>query len=231
MNRLKKIVQAFFIICFMIGTATILINIYMSVSSEKYIITSFNDLPKPKGNQGWTCLVLGAQVSGTTLSTVLKDRVEAGIEAFSNNYAETLLLSGDHGKKWYDEVNAMRIYILNNYPEFDKNRIFLDHAGFDTYDSIIRAQKIFCAENLIIISQNFHTIRAVYIARNLGINAYAYSLDQSKFSKKWQFSWAFREYFARVKAFLDTMIRRDPKYLGEKIPVTGTGISTWDMNK
>lgn len=231
MNTLKKILQTFFILCFFIGIATIIINIYMSAFAQKYIITSFTDLPKPEGKQGWTCLVLGAQVSGTTLSLVLKDRVEAGIDAFSNNYAETLLLSGDHGKKWYDEVNAMRIYILDNYPQFDKNRIFLDHAGFNTYDSIRRAQKIFCAENLVVISQDFHTVRAVYIARSLGINAYAFAVDQSKYSKKWQFSWAFREYFARVKAFFDTLIRRDPQYLGDKIPVTGTGLSTWDMSK
>jgi len=231
MKILKKICLVIGLVAGSALLLTLIINIYMSAFAEKYIITSFNDLPNSKGNQGWTCLVLGAQVSGTKLSPVLKDRVEAGIEAFSNNYATTLLLSGDHGKKWYDEVNAMRIYILDNYPEFDKNRIFLDHAGFDTYDSIRRAQKIFCAENLVIISQSFHTIRAVYIARKLGINAYAYAVDQSKYSNQWQFSWAFREYFARVKAFFDTLVRRDPQYLGDKIPVTESGLSTWDMSK
>jgi SanA protein len=231
MKIIKKIC---FIFCFLVGIFFILtlgINIYMSAYADKYIISSFNDLPEPKGSQGWTCLVLGAQVSGTTLSPVLKDRVEAGANAFLNNYAQNLLLSGDHGKKWYDEVNAMRVYIIDNYAFFDKNRIFLDHAGFDTYDSIRRAQKIFCAENLIIISQDFHTTRAVYIARKLGINAYAYAVDQSKYSKKRQFAWAFREYFARIKAFFDTMIRRDPQYLGSKIPITGSGLSTWDMSK
>lgn len=231
MKILKKIVLTLFILCVLIGLASLGINIYMSAYSDNYIISSFEDLPKLKEDENWTFLVLGAQVSGTTLSPVLKDRVEMGAKAFKEGYAHTLLLSGDHGKKWYDEVNAMRVYILDNYPEFDKNRIFLDHAGFDTYDSIRRAQKIFGVNNLIIISQDFHTIRAVYIARNLGLNAYAYAVDQSKYSNKWQFSWAFREYFARIKAFFDTLIRRDPQYLGDKIPITGSGLETWDMDK
>ncbi|HZK20240.1 MAG TPA: ElyC/SanA/YdcF family protein [Treponemataceae bacterium] len=231
MKTVKKVRLVFYSIALLILVLSFGINVYMCSYAKKYIITSFEELPQPKGEQGWTCLVLGAQVTGTTLSPVLHDRVEAGIQAFSNKTVQTLLLSGDHGKQWYDEVNAMRVHVLKNYPELDRERIFLDHAGFDTYDSVRRAEKVFCAQNLVICTQEFHSFRAIYIARKLGIHSYAYAIDQSKYSREWQVSWACREFFARVKSFFETIVRRAPKYVGKEISVNESGLETWDLGK
>ncbi|MGP1593766.1 MAG: SanA/YdcF family protein [Treponema sp.] len=183
-----------------------------------------------QNDTAYTALVLGAQVYGNRLSTVLKDRVEAGMYCYEKGLTHTLIFSGDHGKKYYDEVNAMRLYVLENYPTIDRERIFLDHAGFDTYDSIYRAKAIFEAEKLVIITQSFHAYRAVYIGKRLGLQVYALALPEAKYSTRLRTFWKFRESLACIKAFFDTSIQREPYFLGTKIPIHGSGLATWDEN-
>lgn len=104
----------------------------------------------------------------------------------------------------------------------------MDHAGFDTYDSMFRAKEIFDIKSAIIVTQDFHINRSVYIARNLGINAYGFAVNEDMYKESVRFNWKIREILTRVKAFKDILISSNPTYLGEKIPITGNGMKSWD---
>jgi len=131
----------------------------------------------------------------------------------------------------YDEVNGMRKYIIAENANVEIEDIFMDHAGFDTYDSMYRAKEIFGVESAIIVTQEFHINRAVYIANKLGIDAVGLSVSEEKYPKRVRLKWQIREYLSRVKAFGDVTIHSKPKYLGEKIPITGDGRLSWDEDK
>jgi len=170
-------------------------------------------------------LVLGARVwNNGDLSDIFKDRVKTAIGLYKQGKVKKILVSGDHGQSEYDEVSAAKDFILQQgVPGYD---VFLDHAGFDTYDSVYRAKAVFQAESLIIVTQNFHLPRALYIAKDLGIEACGVSADLQEYVDIARLE--FRERLARVKAFLDLSLGVEPKYLGEAIPLTGDGRESWD---
>ncbi|MFY7938642.1 MAG: SanA/YdcF family protein [Flavobacterium sp.] len=199
------------------------INYYIVKTTENYVFTEIEKLPKVDA-----IIVLGAKVNQEKLSYVLEDRLIAGINIIYANKAEAILLSGDHGQKEYDEVNSMRKYIFRRNLNIKKEQIFMDHAGFDTYDSMFRAKEIFDIKSAIIVTQDFHINRSVYIARNLGINAYGFAVNENMYKESVRFNWKVREILTRVKAFKDILIGSHPTYLGEKIPITGNGMKSWD---
>ena len=169
-------------------------------------------------------LVLGAKAnSDGTPSLALKDRLDYALELYEKGKVKKILASGDHGTKEYDEVNTMLNYLLDKgVPRED---IFLDHAGFDTYDSIYRARDVFLVESVIISTQEFHMPRSLYIARNRGLESYGYSCDDKMIYKMFYLN--ARESLARVKAFLEVeVLHAKPKYLGEAIPISGDGTAT-----
>lgn len=172
-------------------------------------------------------IVLGAKVLGNgSPSTVLADRLDTGIELYKSGRVKKLLLSGDHGQTNYDEVNNMRRYAISKgVPEED---IFMDHAGFSTYDSMYRARDIFLVNKAVIVTQEFHLPRALFIARSLGLDAKGVTADKRKYVGAGYLS--FREVFARTKAFLQLSIRTKPKYLGPAIPISGDGRTTKDVD-
>jgi len=171
-------------------------------------------------------IVLGAGLrpSGEP-SAILTDRLETGIELYRAGLVRKLLLSGDHGQHAYDEVNAMRRYILDaGVPPRD---VFLDHAGFRTYDTMYRARDVFGVERCIVVTQRFHLARSVYTARRLGLEAWGCAADRRRYAFARRN--ALREVLARAKAFLDLHVRKArPRYLGPAIPITGDGRATWD---
>jgi SanA protein len=171
-------------------------------------------------------LVLGALVYGDErLSLVLQDRVDYAIGLYNAGKADRLLLSGDHGQTDYDEVNAMMDYAVSK--GVPKEDIFLDHAGFSTYESMYRARDVFRVSSVIIVTQRFHVSRAVYIARSLGLKAVGVNSDPRVYSNA--ASDAARESLARVKDFLSVNIfLPEPKYLGEAIPIFGDSSLTHD---
>ena len=189
---------------------------------EKYIYSEVNGIPHRA-----TIMVLGAQIRGRTLSPILRDRVNGGIALIQNGKGNKLLLSGDHGDIYYDEVNAMRLYVLANAPEIPHEDIFMDHAGFNTWDSMYRARDVFEVKDLLIVTQQFHISRAVCMARSLGINAIGYGLPEKQFGNNSIQAWKIREYFARIKALYSIVFNIKPKYLGDKFPITGDGRDTW----
>jgi len=201
----------------------ILINTIV-VGSSAESIYNFDDIDKLDKTQ--CVLVLGSRVfSDESLSNVLQDRVDYAIAIYKAGKADRLLLSGDHGQKDYDEVNAMMNYAIEQgVPQED---IFLDHAGFSTYESIYRARDVFCVEKLIIVTQKFHLSRALYIAENLGLSAVGVNSDP----RKYRFAEydSLRESFARIKDFfLSNITKPEPTYLGDKIPISGDSELTHD---
>jgi SanA protein len=163
-------------------------------------------------------IVLGASVRpDKSLSPILKDRVDAAYLAYSNKKFKKFLLSGDHRSRNYDEVNAMKTYL--NKKGVPNEDIFLDHAGFDTYNSMFRAKEIFEVNDMIIFTQEFHLPRAVYLAQNLGLDAQGYISDMQDYPANGRLTK--REWLANIKAWIELNIDEKPVYSGKKIPVTG----------
>jgi SanA protein len=210
------------VLAVLVAAGSGVINMAMIKGSEKFVYTHIDDIPDKT-----TVLVLGSQTRGTRLSRVLEDRVIGGIALIEAGTGRKLLLSGDHGERYYDEVNAMRLYVLAQAPDIAEEDIFMDHAGFNTYDSMYRARDVFGVRDVIIVTQQFHVSRAVYIARGLGLDAVAYAQSQEKFAFRTKMSWEIREYLARVKAFIYITFKPKPRYLGDKIPIWGDGRKTW----
>ncbi len=170
-------------------------------------------------------LVLGAGVrSDGSPSHMLEDRLLTAIELYEKGVAPKILMSGDHGTKEYDEVNTMKDFaIAHGVPSED---VFMDHAGFSTYDSIYRAKEIFEAENIIIVTQRYHLYRAIYLAEKLSLNPLGMPADLRSYSG--QAYRDLREHIARAKDFLYAITKPLPIYLGEKIPISGNGNITND---
>lgn len=170
-------------------------------------------------------IVLGCKVKDNgDPSDMLADRLKRGIYLYKQGAAPKIIMSGDHGTVEYDEVNTMkRIAIDAGIPSSD---VFMDHAGFSTYESIYRAKEIFEADKIIIVTQEYHLYRALYIAEKLGIEAYGVNSDYNTY---WgQIKRDIREILARCKDFVNMIFMPEPTYLGEKIPISGNGDLTND---
>ena len=140
------------------------------------------------------------------------------------NAAPKLLMSGDHGRVSYDEVNAMKQFAIDRgVPSED---VFMDHAGFSTYETMYRAKEVFAAKRVIIVTQKYHLYRAVYIAEQLGLEAYGVDSDLQSYIKQPYYN--AREILARDKDFVKVIFKPKPTYLGEVIPISGSGDLTND---
>lgn len=170
-------------------------------------------------------LVLGAAVySDTVVSPVFADRLDTAIELYEAGLVKKIIVSGDHGRTTYDEVNVAKSYLSErNIPALD---IFLDHAGFNTYNSMYRAKSVFQADSLLIVTQDFHLPRALYIANRLGIEAWGCQADKHEYAgiKNMEN----REKLASIKAWLDVNLGVKPKFLGSIFDLEGDGRQTWD---
>lgn len=165
-------------------------------------------------------IVLGCRVyDNGSLSPLLRDRVLRALELYEKGAAPKLLMSGDHSRPDYDEVGAMKKYaVQNGVPSED---VFLDHAGFSTYETVYRAKEIFQAQKVIIVTQEYHLCRALYIAEKLGLEAYGVPADLNRYAG--QLGRDAREILARCKDFVMCLFKPAPTYLGEAIPVDGNG--------
>ncbi|WP_312354996.1 SanA/YdcF family protein [Aminipila sp.] len=170
-------------------------------------------------------LVLGAGLKPDgTPNHMLEDRLEAALTLYKEGAAPKLLLTGDHGQDEYDEVNAMKNYMLDH--EVPEEDIFLDHAGFSTYDSMYRAKAIFEVNTVIVVTQKYHQYRALYVAEEMGYKAYGICSDQRTYAG--QQARDIREFLARNKDFFKALWKPQPAYLGDAIPISGSGLESWD---
>ena len=140
-------------------------------------------------------------------------RIEAAADLFHAGKVEYIVVSGDNRQLSYNEPREMkRALIAAGVPE---KVIFMDFAGFRTLDSVVRMNSIFSQSDFIIVSQRFHIERALYLAKSRGLNAIGYAArDVSVMSG---FKTRCREYFARVKTFIDLLTHKEPHFGGEKI--------------
>lgn len=200
--------------------AALLINFYI-VRKTKSGILKAEDL---KTDNADCILILGAGVRNGKPTPMLRDRLLTGIELYEKGAAKKIIMSGDHGSSDYDEVNTMRLFAVERgVPEED---IFMDHAGFSTYDSVYRAKKVFEANSIIIVSQKYHLYRALYVSEKLGVKACGVSANLNKYGG--QLKREIREILARDKDFFKCIAKPEPAFLGDKIPVSGDGRATKD---
>lgn len=197
----------------LVGLVSLIIITVVVSSSREHIYPSADEAPSAEA-----ALILGAGVlRNGGLSPVLRDRVDQAIELYRAGKVEKIIASGDNQTLDYNEVQPILNYLVER--DIPKEDIFLDHAGFDTYSSIYRARDVFTVRSLAIVTQSFHLPRAVFIARNLGIEAFGVSADRGHY----KLINYFREMLADVKAAANLLFDRRPKYLGEEIPVSGDG--------
>ncbi len=207
----KKILKIVLIILLVIIAFPLLINAVVKYSVKDKIVS----VEEAKAFDADAVLVLGCMVkSDGQPSDMLRDRLDTALEIGLDS---TFIMSGDHGTKYYDEVNAMRNYALEKGAK--KERVFMDHAGFCTYDSVYRAKEIFSADKIVIVTQEYHLYRALYIAEKLGLDAVGVASDVHTY--RGQTSREIREIVARNKDFLLSHLKTKPKYLGEKIDLNG----------
>ena len=165
-------------------------------------------------------LILGCGVrEDGSPSLMLRDRLDMGIALYKAGAAPKLLMSGDHGQVHYDEVNAMKDYaIAAGIPSED---IFMDHAGFSTYESMYRAGEIFQVKRMIVVSQEYHLYRSLYNADQLGLEAWGVAAeDIAYYGSAMREA---REILARAKDYLYCLFQPEPTFLGEAIPISGDG--------
>lgn len=212
------------IVFFGIAAAGIALAVFVAaqaaVGSMKKNIVALDSSPS-----AYVVIVPGASVlRNGTPSDILKDRLLTAYELYESGKAEKFLLSGDHGGAGYDEVNVMRRYLQNlGVPAED---LFLDHAGFDTYDTMYRARYVFGVTDALVATQSFHLPRALFIGQNLGMTVHGVPSERQGYAKDEEF--AFRERFANVKAWFDVLRQAQPKFGGSTYDITGDGTVTWD---
>jgi SanA protein len=202
------------------AAALIAVNLFVVIAANSHIVAE-----KDAGKAD-AIIVLGALVvNGDQPSYMLQDRLDVGYELYKAGAAPKILVSGDHGTPEYDEVNAMRKYLEGRgVPTED---IFMDHAGFDTYDTMYRARDIFEVKSAIIVTQRYHLYRAVYLAGSMGLQVQGVACDRYKSVKQPWFD--LRELAARAKSFYQAEITRPKsRYLGDQIPISGSGVLTHD---
>ena len=197
------------------------INLFVKLSTKKQIIKEdqYSNLSDVD-----CIIILGAGIWGDKPSPMLEDRLQEGIKLYQNNVSDKIIMSGDHGKKEYDEVNIMKNYVVER--GIPSENIFMDHAGFSTYESIYRAKEIFQAKKIVIVTQKYHLYRALYIANRLGIEAYGVGSDPRQYVGATNRE--IREILARNKDFIKCIFKPKPTYLGDTIPVSGNGDVTND---
>lgn len=171
-------------------------------------------------------LILGASIKGNNPSPMLEDRLLQGISLYENKVSKKILVSGDHLSEEYDEVNGMKDYLLGH--KIPSQDIFMDHAGISTYDSIYRAKSIFKTKKIIIVTQKYHLYRALYIAKQLDIEAYGIASNLRPYTN--QEKRELREILARVKDFFKIILKKPSTYSGEEISIQGNGDITNDIN-
>lgn len=215
-----------------IAIVAIAINFYVIKTAEDQIVASDTgyaasvtnaDLVELSRIDPDCIMVLGAAVNPDgTPSPILKDRLKTGVSLYHRGVAPKLLLTGDDGQVEYNEVQAMKNYAVSaGVPEED---IFLDHAGFSTYDSVYRASYVFDIESAVVVTQEYHLYRTLYSCKKMGIEALGVGSDQEIYSG--QEYREVREVLARVKDFVMCIIKPEPTFLGEVIPIFGNGIVT-----
>lgn len=221
---MKKLLKYGIIVIIIIALIVLGINLYVRISTNKQIIKE-NDYTELSDVD--CIIILRAGIWGDKPSPMLEDRLLEGIKLYQNGASDKIIMSGDHGRKEYDEVSIMKNYAIEK--GIPSENIFMDHAGFSTYESIYRAKDIFQAKKIVIVTQKYHLYRALYIANQLGLEAYGVGADPRQYVGATYRE--IREILARDKDFIKCIFKPEPTYLGDTIPVSGNGDITNDSKQ
>ena len=219
----------FLIFCFRFVVILALTGIFSSLfvflsvcgrvySAEDYLSSNLKD------NSYDAIIVLGCAAWNGGPSPMLADRLDTAVDLYKAGCAPKILMSGDHGQADYNEVGVMREYALNSgVPSED---IFLDHAGFSTYETMFRAARIFGIRKALIVTQKYHLYRSMYNASAYGIECYGVDAGASNYIINPKYYP--REVLAMSKDFFQCLLRVEPTYLGDPIDISGNGEVTLD---
>lgn len=217
----KKMVKILLIIFVLLIAILFITNYFVKATTRKQILTE----SEAQNLNNIDCIVvLGAGIWGDRPSPMLEDRLLQAISLYEKNVSAKIIMSGDHGREEYDEVNIMKDFAIEK--GVPSENIFMDHAGFSSYESVYRAKEIFKADKIVIVTQEYHLYRALYIANQLNVEAYGVGSDPRKYVG--QAYRELREILARNKDFVKCILKPEPTYLGESIPVNGNGDETND---
>lgn len=220
MKKLKLTLIIFIIIGIITVSGVFMINWFVKLSTKDKIIEDYSNIKDADA-----ILIFGCEVKPNgSLSLMLKDRVDKGIELYKSGVAPKVIVSGDHGRDDYDEVNAMKKYMIQN--EVPSEDIFMDHAGFSTYDSMYRAKNIFNVNKCVVVTQKYHLYRSVYIGNALGMETYGVPAQDIKYVG--QLGRDIREVLARDKDVIKCIFKPQATYMGDTIPVSSNGDITND---
>lgn len=200
-----------------ISIVVILISIWAANRAIEYSTDSlvFTDIEKIPYNKAGLLLGTSKTLKSGFPNLYFSYRIKAAVALYKAGKIDVIVISGDNSRKNYNEPLDMKEELMKQgVPE---NKIYLDYAGFRTYDSVVRLEKIFGQKQFTIISQDFHTRRAIYIARHCDLNAIGYNAQDV--NQYYGFKTMLREKFARVKVFVDFMVGTEPKFLGEKVEI------------
>lgn len=214
----KRVIGLALALC-VAGLALVIgINVYVVSYAKDYIL----DIDSLEENTFDCVMVLGAGLWDGKPSPMLRERLDFGLQVYETGCTDRMLMSGDHGQIDYDEVNTMKAYAIDAGVSADN--IFMDHAGFSTYESMYRARDIFNVKKMVIVTQGYHLYRAIYDARKLGVDAYGVKAERLQYPIYNDI----REAVARTKDFIWCIFKPEPTYLGDSIPISGSGALTDD---
>ncbi|WP_078598896.1 SanA/YdcF family protein [Streptomyces davaonensis] len=200
----RRLVQALMAACVL----ALLPSAWMFVSTDDRLRT-VTDAPRTD-----VAVVFGAGLWQGEPSPYLAHRLDAAAELYRAGRVKVVLVTGDNSREDYDEPDAMRTYLTRHgVPDA---RIVSDYAGFDTWDSCVRAKKIFGVDEAVLISQGFHIRRAVALCEAAGVTSYGVGVDDVH-DATWYYGGT-REILAAGKAALDAVFKPDPHFLGPQEP-------------
>lgn len=223
-KKWRVLLIAALVLCLLAGAAVLVIDHTVRSAATPWLLTPEEAAELERVD---CILVLGCGVRPDgEPSLMLRDRLDMGLILYNKDAAPKLLMSGDHSRTDYDEVNTMKRYATER--GVSPEDVFMDHAGFSTYESMYRARDVFAAKRILIVSQGYHLCRAVYDARALGLEAWGVAAEDVAYAG--QLMRDARELLARCKDWLYCLWQPEPTFLGEIIPVSGDGNLTNDKN-
>ncbi|NDW17636.1 hypothetical protein D0T53_01735 [Dysgonomonas sp. 216] len=208
-----RIIVVTIIVAVIVLSALLYANWKIPHDTGEYIFDSIEDIPSQK-----VALVLGASknLRNGAVNPYFINRIQAAKELYDAGKVKAIVVSGDNGKHSYNEPEDMRVALIGvGVPD---SIIYLDYAGFRTLDSIVRMNKIFGQSSFIIVSQQFHNERAIFLAQHYGLTAYGYNAEDVR-SRRASRKTNIREKFARVKVFVDFIFDKEPKFLGDPVDI------------
>lgn len=206
-KRMLLLYALFLVIGVIIGC-----NVLINRQTQPYLFSEVAQVPPHRVG-----LVLGTAqtLAGDRINLYFLYRIQAAAELYKNGKVEYLIVSGDNSRKEYSEPEDMKQALIQAGVPADK--IHLDYAGFRTLDSVVRAKEVFGQQAFIVISQPFHNQRAVFLARQKGMDAIAFNARDVSGTNSYKTR--SREWLARVKVFVDLYLGKEPYFLGEKIAI------------